>query len=387
MDSKRRLCIVTGSRAEWGLLSPVADALRASGAFLVDVVATGMHLSPEFGMTAASIQQDGYELAEKVEMLLSSDSGVGVAKSVGLGVIGFSDALARLSPDLVMVLGDRFEILSAVTAALFLRIPVAHLCGGDVTEGAFDDSIRHSITKMSHVHFPSNKDAARRIICMGERPDRVFVVGSPGVDHLLRLKLMGREALEMDLGFQFRPRNILATFHPETLADVSPVDQFAELLAAIETLGPEVGVIFTHPNADTQGRALLNMTEAFASSRENVLARSSLGQLRYLSVMNLCDAVVGNSSSGLYEAPSLKTPTVNIGGRQAGRPKAVSVVDCPAERTAIVSAVRKAFDLDCSDVVNPYGDGEASGRIVRVLREMQDWQSLLRKGFYEELEP
>ncbi|MGE4556718.1 MAG: UDP-N-acetylglucosamine 2-epimerase [Desulfovibrionaceae bacterium] len=387
MDSKRRLCIVTGSRAEWGLLSPVADALRASDAFLVDVVATGMHLSPEFGMTAASIQQDGYELAEKVEMLLSSDSGVGVAKSVGLGVIGFSDALARLSPDLVMVLGDRFEILSAVTAALFLRIPVAHLCGGDVTEGAFDDSIRHSITKMSHVHFPSNKDAARRIICMGERPDRVFAVGSPGVDHLLRLKLMGREALEMDLGFQFRPRNILATFHPETLADVSPVDQFAELLAAIETLGPEVGVIFTHPNADTQGRALLNMTEAFASSRENVLARSSLGQLRYLSVMNLCDAVVGNSSSGLYEAPSLKTPTVNIGGRQAGRPKAVSVVDCPAERTAIVSAVRKAFDLDCSDVVNPYGDGEASGRIVRVLREVRDWQSLLRKGFYEELEP
>jgi UDP-N-acetylglucosamine 2-epimerase (non-hydrolysing)/GDP/UDP-N,N'-diacetylbacillosamine 2-epimerase (hydrolysing) len=292
-------------------------------------------------------------------------------------------AYRELAPDLVLVLGDRFEILAAVSAALVSRVPVAHLCGGDVTEGAWDEGIRHAITKMAHLHFPTHDAAARRIIAMGEAPERVVTAGSTGIDNLLGLDLLSREELEADLGFRFRTRNVLVTHHPETLASDGAGDLDA-LLDALADLGDDVGIVFTLPNADTGGDAVRTRVEEFAAAHDNAGAWTSLGLQRYASVMSVADAVVGNSSSGLYEAPSLRTPTVNVGGRQAGRPCATSVRSAPAEREAIVAAIRSAFETDCTDAVNPYGDGHATERIVAALEAIDDFRDLLRKGFHEE---
>jgi len=381
----RSICIVTGTRAEYGLLRPVMRALQARDDFTLQIVATGMHLSQEFGYTAQSITADGFRIDEKVEMLLSSDSAVGITKSIGLGVIGFADAFARLAPDLVMVLGDRFEMLAAVQAALIARIPVAHLCGGDTTEGAFDESIRHAITKMSHLHFVSNEQAADRVRQMGENPDRVFNVGSSGIDAILELPLLDRSELEQQLGIAIRPRMLLTTYHPETLGTCSSADQLGELFAALDTLCAEdqgCSVLFTMPNADTGGRELMRLISDYAAAREHVSAHTSLGHLRYLSAMKLAAAVVGNSSSGLYEAPSLRVPTVNIGDRQKGRLRAASVIDCGAARNDILAALRTALSMDCSHTVNPYGNGNTAQRIVEALATVPDFAGLIRKPFH-----
>ncbi len=380
---KPKICVLTGTRAEYGLLLPVMRLLTADPGFTLQVVATAAHLSPEFGETWRVIEQDGFPLDAKVEMLLSSDTGIGTAKSVGLGISGLADALDRLSPDLLLVVGDRFEILAAAQAALFLRIPVGHIAGGDVTEGAMDESMRHAITKLAHLHFVTNEVAARRVRRMGESPDRVFVTGSPGVDTILSLELMDRTALEQDLGFTFRPKNLLITFHPETLAGRPAIAQFQELLDALDELGPDMGLLFTRPNADTEGRALNRVLDEYAASRPNAQAYTSLGQLRYLSLMAQVDAVVGNSSSGLYETPTLKKPTVNIGDRQKGRVRAASIIDCAAERAAILEALAKALALDCSTVVNPYGQGQASEKILAALKGIGDFKALVRKPFYD----
>jgi UDP-N-acetylglucosamine 2-epimerase (non-hydrolysing)/GDP/UDP-N,N'-diacetylbacillosamine 2-epimerase (hydrolysing) len=348
----------------------------------LQVIVTGMHLSPEFGLTWRVIEEDGFPIDSKVEMLLSSDSAVGIAKSIGLGVIGFADALDQLRPDLLLVLGDRFEILAAVQAALVARIPVAHIAGGDTTEGAFDEAIRHSITKMSHLHFVTNHVAARRVRQLGEDPRTIHLVGSPGLDQIKWLALLDRDQLARELDFTFCRRNLLVTYHPVTLDAGSSDIQFRALLDALDALGPDVGIIFTKPNADTGGRIIINMIDAFVTSRSHARVYTSLGQLRYLSVLAQVDVIVGNSSSGLYEAPTLKKPTVNIGDRQKGRLQADSVLNCPASSKEIEQTIRQSFNHDCSMTVNPYGDGESSPRIVSILREVE-FAGLLKKHFFD----
>lgn len=378
-----KVCVVTGSRAEYGLLQWVMHDLREDDAFELQVVVAGGHVSPQFGLTWREIERDGFPISAKVEMLLAGDTPVATAKAMALGTIGFAEAFDRLAPDLVMILGDRFEMLAAAQAALVARIPIAHIAGGDTTEGAFDEAIRHSITKMAHLHFVTNDDAARRVRQLGENPAHIHAVGSPGLDHLHRTRLLDRAGFAQAIGFELRPRNLLVTFHSVTLDDKPADEPFAELLAALGELGNDVGLIVTRPNADTFGRNLNHMIDAFAAGRANVSVHTSLGQLRYLSALAHVDAVVGNSSSGLYEAPSFKIPTVNVGDRQKGRLRAASVIDCPAEREAIARAIGAAFAMDCSAVVNPYGDGRSAEKIVAALRAAGDPRRLVKKHFFD----
>lgn len=379
----RKICVVTGSRAEYGLLYWVMHDLRERAGIELQIVATGMHLAPEFGHTVDEIVKDGFTVSRRVEMLLSSDTPGGIAKSVGLGVIGMSDALEHLRPDLVMVLGDRFEILAAVQACLIHNIPVVHIAGGDTTEGAFDESIRHAITKMAQVHFVTNELSARRVRQLGEDPRHIHVVGSPGLDHLRRRPLLDRPALEAALGAPLGACNLLVTFHPVTLEADAGMGQFTELLAALDALDLGTTLWFTRPNADTGGRAIAAALDAWAEARSaRAHTYASLGQLRYLSLMAQVDAVVGNSSSGLYEAPSFGVPTVNIGERQRGRLAASSVLHCAAERQEIGTTLARAFDLDCSSVVNPYGDGRTAKRIVELLDQLPPAGELLKKPFH-----
>lgn len=380
---RRKICVVTGSRAEYGLLSLLMESIKNDPDMELQVIATGMHLSPEFGLTYKVIENDGFQINERIEMLLSSDTPVGVAKSIGLGTIGFADALDRLKPDILVVLGDRFEVFAAVQAALVARIPVAHIAGGDTTEGAFDESIRHSITKMSHLHFVTNEIAAKRVRQLGENPDHVYNVGSPGIDQIKRLKLLERSELEQKLDFRFKDKNLLITYHPVTLDTKPSAEQFIELLNALDTLGDSIGLIITKPNADNDGRVLISMIDDYVKSRRHAKAYTSLGQLLYLSAVSQVDAVVGNSSSGLYEVPSFKKPTVDIGDRQKGRLRSSSVINCPPESTSILKAIKSALEMDCRGAVNPYGDGNSTGRILKVLREFPDFGSLLKKRFYK----
>jgi UDP-N-acetylglucosamine 2-epimerase (non-hydrolysing)/GDP/UDP-N,N'-diacetylbacillosamine 2-epimerase (hydrolysing) len=379
----RKICVVTGSRAEYGLLYWVLHDLQGNPDFELQIVVTGMHLAPEFGHTVDEIVKDGFAISRRVEMLLSSDTRGGIAKSVGLGVIGMSDAIEALCPDVALVLGDRFEIFAAVQACLIHNVPVVHLAGGDVSEGAIDESIRHAITKMSQVHFVTNELSARRVRQLGEDPRRIHVVGNPGLDHLRRTALLDRDALEAALGARLAQRNLLVTFHPVTLEASAGVDQFTELLAALESLGPETMLWITRPNADAGGRAITAALEAWAASRPaQVHTYTSLGQLRYLSLMAQVDAVVGNSSSGLYEAPSFGVPTVNIGDRQRGRLAAPSVLHCAPDRRAIATTIGRALSLDCSGIINPYGDGNSAARIVKLLGELPPADELIKKPFH-----
>lgn len=382
----RRICIVTGSRAEYGLLRGVIEGVRDSSILTLQLVATGMHLSPEFGLTYREIESDGFAIDERVEILLSSDTAVGVSKALGLGVIGFADAFARLKPDVVVLLGDRFEILAAAAAALFAGIPVAHIHGGETTEGAFDEAIRHSVTKMAHLHFVAAAPYANRVIQLGEAPERVFLVGGLGVDAIRRLELLNRNALERSLDFKLGERNLLITFHPVTLEEGDAAAQMQALLAALDALGPETHLIFTMPNADTGGRELARMVDAFVAGRANARSYTSLGQLRYLSCMQHVDGVVGNSSSGLIEAPSFGIGTINIGSRQTGRLKAASVIDCAPRQDAIEAALKRLFSAAfrhmLADVENPYGSGGATDEIVRALEE-HPLEGLLKKRFHD----
>lgn len=378
-----RICVVTGSRADYGLLYWILHDLRADAGVELQLVVTGMHLSPEFGLTVAEIERDGFAISRRVEMLLSSDTAGGIAKSIGLGVMGMSDALEQLQPDLVLVLGDRFEILAAATACVAHSVPLAHIAGGDTTEGAFDESLRHAITKMAHLHFVTNELSARRVRQLGEDPRRIHVVGSPGLDHLLRRPLLSRAELEQALGAQLGVRNLLLTFHPVTLEADYGRSQFEALLAALDDLPPDVVVWATHPNADTGGRDFCALLDAWADRQgERARVYTSLGQLRYLSLMAQVDAVVGNSSSGLYEAPSLGVSTVDVGNRQAGRLAASSVLRVTPERAAICQTIDAAFALDCSGVVNPYGDGRTAPRVIAALHDLPARGELLHKQFH-----
>lgn len=382
MTSRRKICVVTGSRAEYGLLQWVIHDLHCNPLVELQLVVTGMHLSPEFGFTVRAIEQDGFPIAARVEMLVSSDTAVGIGKSVALGVAGLSEVYARLAPEWVVLLGDRFEILAAAQAALFANLPIAHLCGGDSTEGSMDEAVRHSVSKMAHLHFVTHDVAAQRLRQMGEDPARVHTVGSPGIDTLRREKLMGREELEAAIGCKLLARNLLITFHPETLEPAASAVHFQSLLDALTALGPGVGLFFTLPNADAGGRELIRMIERFVAEHANARAFASLGQRRYLSLMALADAIVGNSSSGFYEAPSLKRPTVNIGDRQKGRLAADSVFTVEPDTQRIGAAIRAAFLQDCSHTVNPYGDGHAAERIVQELMAVPQPRALLKKHFH-----
>lgn len=380
----RRICIVTGTRAEYGLLRGVIQGVQMAPDLTLQLLVTGAHLSPEFGLTYREIEADGFTIDARVEMLLSADTAAGTAKSMGLGLIGMGDAFERLRPDVVVLLGDRFEVLAAASAALVAGIPVAHLHGGETTEGAFDEGIRHAVTKMSHLHFVAAEDYRRRVIQLGEQPQRVHLVGGLGIDAILRAQLLARSALEASLGLELAERNLLVTFHPVTLEKQSSEQQMTELLAALDALR-DTRLIFTMANADTGSRVLRQMVDAFVANHANAAAFESLGQLRYLSCLKLMDGVVGNSSSGLAEAPSLGVGTVNIGDRQRGRLKADSVIDCPPRRDAILAAIGQLYDPAFRQVVartvNPYGQGGASAKIVHVLQSAS-LDGIVKKSFH-----
>ncbi|AAN48809.1 UDP-N-acetylglucosamine 2-epimerase [Leptospira interrogans] len=382
---KRKICVITGTRADYGLLRWLILEISKSSKLDLQIIATGMHLSPEFGLTYKEIENDGFLIHKKIEILLSSDSTVGVSKSIGLGLIGFSEAFADLNPDIILVLGDRFEILAATVAALISRIPVAHLHGGETTEGAFDEGIRHSITKMSHLHFVAANEYRNRIIQLGEDPSNVFLVGGMGIDGIKKSNLLKKEELESSLNIKFKKNNLLITFHPVTLEESTAKVQMIELLLSLETLSPEIGLIFTMPNADTDGRIIFELVKEFTSSHSNAWYFTSLGQTRYLSCLQFVDAVVGNSSSGIIEAPSFKIGTINIGDRQKGRLRAKSIIDCEPKKIEIIDAFKRLYSSDfqknLSTTVNPYGEGGASEKIVRILEKI-DIQGILKKKFF-----
>lgn len=384
--AQRKICVVTGSRAEYGLLYWLLKVIAEDPGLELQLAVTGMHLSPEFGLTVRRIEQDGFKVDRKIEMLLSADSPVAVSKSVGLGVIGFADALADLLPDILVVLGDRFEILAAAQAAMIQRIPIAHIHGGELTEGAVDDSIRHALTKMSHLHFTAAETYRQRVIQLGEQPERVFNTGAPGLDHIGRTRLLDRREFEQATGFTLGLRNVLVTFHPVTLEQATAGAQFNELLAALDTL-EDTHVLFTLPNADAEGRVVIELINAYHQRRpERTAVFTSMGSQLYLSALRQVDAVAGNSSSGIIEAPAFKIGTINIGDRQKGRLYADSVIHCLPEQSAIRAAFERVFSAGfrerLASVENPYGNGGASGKIVAVLKQYP-LEGLLKKQFYD----
>jgi len=371
----KRVAVFTGTRAEYGLLYWLLKDIQADPQLCLQLLVSGMHLSPEFGETYRQIEQDGFKIDEKIEILLSSDSAVGTAKSMGLGVLGFADALSRLSPDMLVILGDRFEALAAAQTAMILRIPVVHLHGGEITEGAYDDAIRHAITKLSYLHATSTEEYRQRVIQLGEAPDRVFNVGAIGLDHLRRGSFMSVEELATSLGFPLRKPYVVVTYHPVTLADEEPAITFRAVLEALDQF-PDIQVIMTYPNADDGGRRIIPLIEAYAAKQtQRVLAIPSLGQIRYLSAIKHAAAVVGNSSSGIIEVPSLDVPTVDIGMRQKGRLSAKSVLHCQANATSIKTALDTAFSRtykrEDEQIVSPYGDGNTSKQVIVLIKSLK----------------
>lgn len=374
--------LVTGSRADWGLLRSVARRIDEAEGLSLALLATGSHLDPRYGETASEILADGFEIHERVPILSDGDGSREAAAALAKAADGVAGVLERRKPALMLVLGDRYEILGAVSAALLMRVPVAHLCGGDVTGGAFDDQIRHAITKMAHLHFPSNMVSADRIVQMGESPDRVYTVGSPGLDNLSDFMPPARASFLRDVGLPADKPFLMVTFHPATLDPMPGVTQFEELAAALAGMLDDLSVLFTGTNADPEGSKLNAAARAFADTHDGAVFHDSLGHERYFAALSHAAAVVGNSSSGLYEAPSLGLPTVNIGMRQEGRLRAASVIDCPAERSAIRNAIDKALAFDMRGVTNPYGDGKTAERIVEILKGVENPGALLKKQFY-----
>lgn len=370
----KRIAVFTGTRADYGLLYWLMRDLQRASDFDLEIIASGTHLSPEFGNTATFIENDGFVIADSVEILLSSDTAVGIAKSIGLGTIGFADALRRISPDAVIILGDRFEALAIAQTALVMQIPIVHIHGGEITEGAYDDAIRHAISKMAKLHFASCEAHRRRLIQMGEEPHRVFNVGAVGLEHLTRTTFLNRDELSDSLKFDIRQKPFfLVTYHPETASDESPVESYQALIAALDHFPGYVKII-TYPNADNGSRALIPLIEKYAQRNpDQVVLAPSLGQVRYLSAMRLAAAVIGNSSSGIIEAPSCHIPTVDIGERQRGRTRAESVISCGANTDDIITAIHFSLSPEhqkkLEHCVNPYGAGEVSGRIMTILRD------------------
>jgi len=388
---KRKICFFTGTRAEYGLLKLLMDEVQNKQGPVLQILATGMHMSPEFGLTYKVIEADGFEIDEKVEMLLSSDSPTGIAKAIGLGIISYIEALERLQPDLVVILGDRFEGLAMAQSCMIARVPIAHLYGGEATHGLIDEAIRHAITKMSHLHFTSTEEYRRRVIQLGEHPDRVFNVGAIGIENIRKLPLLSKEKLERDIGFALGNRYFLVTFHPVTLEQSTAEDQFKDLLNALGQVtavpNDPIKIIFTKANADTEGRIINHLIDDYVTRHsDKSIAFTSMGQIRYLSAMKHAAAVIGNSSSGIVEAPSFSIPTVNIGDRQKGRIQAASVLNCLPQESAIRQTVGRAlspkFQKSMSGVSNPHERPNTCVTIVGLLTDISI-ENLIKKVFFD----
>lgn len=383
---KRKICVVTGTRAEFGLLKNVIRLIDENVRLQLQLVVTGMHLSPEFGLTYREVKDAGFKIDAEIETLLSADTGPAVVKAVGLGLIGFSDTLKRLSPDLLVVLGDRFEIFSAVTAANILGIPIAHLHGGELTLGAFDDALRHSITKMSNLHFVANEIYQKRVIQLGEHPETVFNFGGLGIDAIKRVALLKRKDLEEKLGIKFCKKNLLITFHPITReTDAENIFQMNELLMALSQLEDTL-LLFTLPNADSMGRRFAELIQAFVETQPRSKVFTSLGQQLYFSSLSHVDCVVGNSSSGLLEAPAFEVATVNIGDRQRGRVKPCSVIDCSSKREEIVKAIELSYTRNFQNNLNRgILSNEERGTCEKIISIIASYplDTLRKKSFYD----
>lgn len=377
-----KVCVITGGRMDYGHLFKVMKAIDASSNLELQIIATCMHLSPEFGMTSRKIEEDGFKINKTVECLLSSDTSSAVAKSVGVACIAFSDAFKDLSPDLILLMGDRYEILAASQVALFMKIRIAHISGGDTTEGAYDEAIRHSITKMAHLHFVTNIDAYHRVKQLGENPKYIFNVGSPTIDYIRDTPMITKEDLAQRLEFNMRKVNIIFTYHPVTLNEQKNKDDLNIILEALSDLGPEFGILITKSNADDGGRILNQEIEKFAVNHNNVKTYDSLGQYLYYNCINIFDCVVGNSSSGLFEVPSFKKPTINIGDRQKGRIRSESVIDCRINKKEIIQAISKALEMNCDKIINPYGEGKSAQKIISLLENTDIKKIPLQKHFY-----
>jgi GDP/UDP-N,N'-diacetylbacillosamine 2-epimerase (hydrolysing) len=381
----KKVCVITGTRAEYGLLYWLMKSIDLDNDLELQVIVTGMHLSPEFGLTYKEIEKE-FNIDKKVEMLLSSDTHIGISKSMALGQISFSEAFEELNPDIIVVLGDRYEIFSAVSASMIAKIPVCHLHGGEATEGLIDEPIRHSITKMSHLHFTAAEEYKNRVIQLGENPDRVFNVGGLGIENIKKLTLLSKDEFEKSINFKLNRKNILVTFHPVTLENSTAKEQFQELLDSFDLL-KDTNIIFTKANADTDGRIINKMIDEYViENSANCIAFTSLGQLRYLSSLQYVDAAVGNSSSGLIEVPSFKKPTINIGDRQKGRIKADSVIDCNPLKEEILVAIEKAYSSEfkssLTNVKNPYGEGNSSSKILEEIKKIS-LDNIIKKSFYD----
>ena len=383
----KKVCVVTGTRAEYGLLKLLIEKIDHDDELKLQLVVTGMHLSPEFGLTYKEIERDGFKITERNEMLLSSDTSNGITKSIGLGMIGFADIFTRIMPDMVVILGDRYEVLAAATAAMVHRIPIAHIHGGELTLGSIDDAIRHSITKMSTLHFASTEEYRKRIIQLGESPERVFTVGALGVENVKNQQLLSKDELAKRIRFSLDQPYLMVTFHAVTLESNTAKKQIECLLAALDYF-KEYCVIFTKANSDTDGRIVNQSIDEYVSQNENrTIAVTSLGMVRYLSALKHCEMVIGNSSSGIIEAPSFKIPTVNIGDRQLGRTRAASVIDCGNSTEDIVEAINAARLLregkKLDDVINLYEGNETSQRIVSIIRKHILNGVQIKKEFYD----
>ncbi len=381
----RKICVVTGTRAEYGLLYWLLKEIVADKDLELQLIVTGMHLSPEFGLTYKEIEKE-FKIDRKVEILSKNDSPSGICNSIGLASISFGRTFEELKPDMLIVLGDRYEILAVSIASMINRIPIVHLHGGEATEGLIDEAIRHSITKMSHLHFTATDEYKNRVIQLGEDPSRVFNVGGMGIENIKRLKLLTKDEFEKSIDFKLNKKNILVTFHPVTLENSTAKEQFKELLDAIDEL-EDTNIIFTKANSDTDGRVINTMIDEYvAKNSHKSIGFTSLGQLRYLSALQYVDAVVGNSSSGLAEAPSFKIGTINIGDRQKGRIKASSVIDCEANKNSILKTFNKLYSNEFKETlkttINPYGNGCASKKIVEILKSV-DLKNILKKSFYD----
>lgn len=384
----KRIGIMTGTRAEYGLLKSLMQEINKDNDLELYLIVSGMHLSPEFGMTYKEIEEDGFQINAKVEMLLSSDSPAGISKSIGLGVIGFADEFQRADLDMLILLGDRYEALSAAISAMVMRIPIAHLHGGELTEGAIDEGIRHSITKMSYLHFTSTEQYRSRVIQLGENPERVFYVGALGVENIKKINLMTKEELERSIHFEIDENTVIVTYHPVTLENNTVEEQFLNLLKVLDR-NPKIRMIFTKANADTNGRIVNELIDKYAAQNsERACAFMSLGQKRYLSALKYCRIVIGNSSSGIIEAPSFGKPIINIGDRQKGRICADSVINCGYTQQeiqqAMETALTKEFENKASNCRNPYEKENTAANIISVIKDyLLNDKIKLKKGFYD----
>lgn len=374
----------TGNRADYGPLLPLLRALNAAPEVELQVLVAGAHLAPGQRESLNQIRRDGFTVATTVEMLVDSDSAAGITKSLALGMIGFADALPALAPDIAVVLGDRYETVATALACLLADIPVAHVGGGEVTDGVVDESLRHAITKMSHLHFVAAEPFRRRLLQLGEDPARVWTVGALGVDSLATVRLLDRAELERELQLQLRPPAVLLTYHPVVRAAMPPEHAVREVLRGLNEALPTATVLITRPNVDAGSAPVLAALEAFTRERaDRVRMFTTLGQLRYLSALQHVDIVVGNSSSGIIEAPAVGTPTVNVGSRQRGRPRAASVIDCAEEAGAVAAAVRTALSAEfrqaMAEVPSPYGPGGAARRIASTLATVPLEDTLVKR--------